>query len=112
MIVSEVLDRARIILQDAEAIYWEESELPKWLSDGRLEAYRLRPDLFEVSEPFTCAEGARQHLPGGARVLFDVPRNVGAAPTRDHGCRCRGAGTCAAQLAQPGQGAGDPPLPL
>lgn len=82
MIVSEVLDRARIILQDAEAIYWEESELPKWLSDGRLEAYRLRPDLFEVSEPFTCAEGARQHLPGGARVLFDVPRNVSAPRQR------------------------------
>ncbi|KDC15270.1 DUF6682 family protein [Bordetella bronchiseptica] len=82
MKVSEVIDRARIILQDAEADYWDEDELPKWLSDGRLEAYRLRPDLFEVSEDFACAEGARQLLPGGARVLFDVPRNVSAARQR------------------------------
>ncbi|MGE8688624.1 MAG: DUF6682 family protein [Achromobacter sp.] len=82
MKVSEVLDRARIILQDADADYWEESELPMWLSDGRLETYRMRPDLFEVSEDFVCVEGARQQLPNGARVLFDVPRNVSATRQR------------------------------
>lgn len=82
MKVSEVIDRARIILQDANADYWEESELPKWLSDGRLEAYRLRPDLFEATEEFVCVEGARQQLPNGARVLFDVPRNISAPRQR------------------------------
>ncbi|WP_287814523.1 DUF6682 family protein [Achromobacter sp.] len=82
MKVAEVISRARTILQDADAIYWEADELPMWVSDGRLEAYRLRPDLFEVSEDFVCAEGARQTLPGGARMLFDVPRNVSAARQR------------------------------
>ncbi|ASC68591.1 hypothetical protein B9P52_31850 [Achromobacter denitrificans] len=82
MKVSEIIDRARIILQDAEAVYWEAAELPMWLSDGRLEAYRLRPDLYEVSEDFVCVEGARQQLPNGARVLFDVPRNVSATRQR------------------------------
>lgn len=82
MKASEVIERARIILQDAGADYWEVTELPKWLHDGRLEAYRLRPDLFQVTEEFTCAEGARQQLPGGARMLFDLPRNVSAARQR------------------------------
>ncbi len=82
MKVSEVLDRARTILQDNAAVYWEAAELPMWLSDGRLEAYRLRPDIYEVTEDFTCAEGYRQQLPGGARLLFDVPRNVSAPRQR------------------------------
>ncbi|MNV35803.1 hypothetical protein D3C71_1272640 [compost metagenome] len=63
-------------------MYWEADELPKWLTDARLEAYRLRPDIFEESEDFECAEGARQTLPGGARMLFDVPRNVSATRQR------------------------------
>ncbi|MGN6657484.1 MAG: phage adaptor protein, partial [Achromobacter mucicolens] len=71
MKVSDVLDRARTVLQDADAVYWESDELPMWLTDGRLEAYRLRPDIYEASEDFTCAEGARQKLPGSARMLFD-----------------------------------------
>ncbi|MGE8633178.1 MAG: DUF6682 family protein [Achromobacter piechaudii] len=82
MKVADLLDRARTILQDADAVYWEVDELPKWLSDARLEAYRLRPDIFEASEDFTCTEGSRQKLPGGARLLFDVPRNVSATRQR------------------------------
>jgi len=82
MKVSEVLDRARTILQDAEAVYWEADELPKWLTDARLEAYRMRPDIFETTEDFVCHEGARQTLPGGARMLFDVSRNVSATRQR------------------------------
>ncbi|MEB6663834.1 hypothetical protein MXL91_20430 [Achromobacter ruhlandii] len=82
MKVGEVITRARTILQDDGAVYWDDTELPMWLSDGRLEAYRLRPDLYEVSEDFACAEGARQALPGGARMLFDVPRNVSAPRQR------------------------------
>jgi len=82
MKVSDVLDRARTILQDADAVYWEDDELPKWLTDARLEAYRLRPDIYEASEEFACAAGTRQKLPGGARMLFDVPRNVSATRQR------------------------------
>lgn len=82
MKVADVLDRARTILQDADAVYWESDELPMWLTDGRLEAYRLRPDIYEASEDFTCAEGTRQKLPGGARMLFDVTRNISAARQR------------------------------
>ncbi|MBN9403374.1 MAG: hypothetical protein J0I30_11270 [Burkholderiales bacterium] len=76
MQAKDVIDRARIILQDAGADYWAEDELPKWLTDGRMEAYRLRPDLYEKTADATLAEGPLQELPDGSRRLFDVSQNV------------------------------------
>jgi len=82
MKVSDILTRSRDILQDADADYWSEAELPRWLSDGRLEAYKLRPDLYEVTEVATLAEGFRQELPNKSRRLLSVTRNVSAPKQR------------------------------
>lgn len=78
----EVIDRARTILQDAGADYWEADELPKWLTDARQRAYQLRPDLYKVTEPLAVKAGSQQQVPGGARLLFDVPRNLSAPSGR------------------------------
>jgi len=76
MQAKDVIERARIILQDADANYWTDDELPKWLTDGRMDAYRLRPDLYEKAAAVTLVDGPLQELPDGSRRLFDVSQNV------------------------------------
>jgi len=76
MLAKDVIERARIILQDAGSDYWEQTELPKWLTDGRKEAYNLRPDLYQKTEVVTLDEGYAQELPNGSRKLFEVIRNA------------------------------------
>ena len=82
MRANEVIQRARTILQDADSDYWTEDELPKWLTDGRMEAYALRPDLYQVTEDIRLQEGALQTLPDGSRRLFGVIQNVSHAKQR------------------------------
>ncbi len=76
MQAKDVIERARIILQDAGADYWEQSELPKWLTDGRMQAYDLRPVLYESTDTVSLVGGAVQEVPGGSRYLFEVIKNV------------------------------------
>lgn len=82
MKASDVITRAQDILQDAGADYWSADELLRWLNDGRLDAYKLRPDLYESTEEVTLAEGVRQELPGNSQWLFEVVRNVTALKQR------------------------------
>lgn len=58
---SQVVDRVRVILTDADAPYrWDDPTLLRHLTDGRRDLFRLRPDAFYVSaivtEPPTFAE--------------------------------------------------------
>lgn len=78
----DILTRAQDILQDAGADYWSEAELTRWLNDARLDAYKLRPDLYEATEAVILAEGFRQVVPGGSRRLFSVVRNISAPKQR------------------------------
>jgi hypothetical protein len=76
MKAKEVIAKARIILQDEGMDYWPEGELAGWLNDGRMEAYALRPDLYQVTEEMQLVEGYAQVLPAGSRRLFRVERNI------------------------------------
>lgn len=76
MQAKEVFEKARIILQDAGAVYWPQDELPGWLNDGRGEAYALRPDLYHCVEVASLCEGYVQKVPNGSRRLLEVARNI------------------------------------
>lgn len=82
MKVSEVLDRVSYILQDDSKTYWSQVELMRWLNDGRSDACKLRPDLYESTETLPLVAGFRQTLPNNSRQLFDVTRNVSSAKMR------------------------------
>lgn len=82
MKASDVFLRVKDILQDADAVYWPDAELLRWLNDGRLDAYKLRPDLYEQTEEMSLVEGFRQTLPSGSRWLFGVTRNVSSSRQR------------------------------
>lgn len=81
MKASDIITRARDIIQDAGGHYWTVDELMRWLADARAEAYKLRPDLYEVTEDLPLTAGATQKLPNGSRWLFEVVSNV-SAPRR------------------------------
>lgn len=76
MNAKEVIGKARVILQDEGLDYWPKDELAGWLSDGRKEAYALRPDLFQSTESMQLSKGFVQKLPNGSRRLLSVNRNV------------------------------------
>jgi hypothetical protein len=73
-----IVSDARIILQDAGAVRWADSELLGWLNDGQREICALRPDAKTRSQTVTLAAGTRQTLPDAATMLVEVTRNMPA----------------------------------
>lgn len=69
MKVSDIIQRARAVLQDAGATYWPDTEMLLWVADGRARMFELRPDLYEADQEITLAAGASQSVPAGTRFL-------------------------------------------
>ena len=82
MKASDILLRVTNVLQDAGYDYWEKAELLRWLSDFRLDAYKIRPDLYEKSEKVVLVEGVTQTLPNDSSFLFSVSHNTSSPRKR------------------------------
>lgn len=87
MKVSDVIDRARIMLNDTDAAgyRWSDSELISYVNDAELTIAVVRQDSSPGTSVVTLVAGTRQTLPGEALRLFDVPRNIasdGVTPGR------------------------------
>lgn len=83
MLASEIMQRARVILQDEESVRWPLSELCDWLNDGLREIARQVPSAFSTITDLTLAAGAKQTLPSGVtRMLRPI---VNAPFTGDDG---------------------------
>lgn len=79
MLASDIIDRARLVLNDTVATYrWADSEFFKWINDGQRAIVLVRPDASVSVETLTCAAGTKQSLPAGAIRLLDVTRNINA----------------------------------
>lgn len=77
MLASDIIDRARLVLNDTVATYrWADSEFLKWINDGQRAIVLVRPDASVSVETMTCAAGAKQSLPAGAIRLLDVTHNI------------------------------------
>lgn len=77
MLASDIIDRARLVLNDTVATYrWADSEFFKWINDGQRAIVLVRPDASVSVETLTCAAGTKQSLPAGAIRLLDVTRNI------------------------------------
>ena len=75
--VIDVLDRASIILQDADHVRFPNAELLKFFNDAQREVVLHRPDSNMQNASFTPADGSKQTIPSGGITLVDVVRNIG-----------------------------------
>lgn len=76
VLVSAILDRAEIILQDSTNVRFPEAELLGFLNDAQREVVLHRPDANMQNESMTLVAGSKQSLPTGALRLIDIVRNV------------------------------------
>jgi len=76
MQASDVLVRARIILQDVDGVRWDDAEGFQWLTDGLRTLVLVRPDACVANVQVALVAGSRQTIPVGGLRLLDVVRNV------------------------------------
>lgn len=78
MKVSDVINRARILLNDTDAagFRWSNNELIDYINDAQLMIAVLRPDSSIGVAVATLVEGTKQILPGDGFRLQDVTRNI------------------------------------
>lgn len=74
--VSELLQRAQDILNDAGFVRWTKPELLRWLNDGMRDLLPLDPTACQKTATVILADGAMQTLPAEAVQLLDVVGNV------------------------------------
>lgn len=82
MLVSDVLGRAALVLNDPTYERWTQAELIGHLNDGVLAIAVARPDALATTGTLTLVAGARQSLPASALKLLSVDwREDGRAVT-------------------------------
>ena len=83
-LVSSILGRAGIILQDAGTVRWTTSELEGWFNDALRDLIIVEPTAHQKHATLTLVEGVIQTLTAEAVQLVDVLYNVDAsdAPAR------------------------------
>lgn len=87
MLASDIISRARIVINDADAVRWTDAELLKWISDGQRLIALVRPDSTSTNESLTLANGTKQTLPANGLRLLDVIRNLTANGGPDRAVR-------------------------
>lgn len=78
MKVSDIIDRARILLNDQDGTRWLDGELVSWINDAQKLIALTRPDASVSTGPVTLVSGTKQSIPSGGFRLLDVIRNLGA----------------------------------
>lgn len=77
ILASQIISRARTLLQDTAGVRWSDTECLGWLSDAQREIASLRSDASSKYAPARLVAGTRQAMPSDAIELIDIPRNLG-----------------------------------
>jgi hypothetical protein len=78
MLASEIIDRARVVLNDADGVRWLDAEFFKWINDAQRVIALVRPDSVVSNTALTLVAGSKQSLPTDGLRLLDVVRNISA----------------------------------
>lgn len=78
MLASDIINRARIVLNDADGVRWLDAELLNWINDGQRVIALVRPDASVANSSVALSVGTKQTIPADGLRLLDVVRNVGA----------------------------------
>jgi len=80
-LVSTILTRVALILNDAAYTRWTTAELESWFNDGVRETVNLHRNANEKNVVVALVAGVKQAMPADAVVLIDVVGNVNADAT-------------------------------
>lgn len=78
MLASDIISRARTVLNDADGVRWLDAELLNWINDGQRVIALVRPDASVSNTTLTLVSGSKQSLPADGLRLLDVIRNINA----------------------------------
>lgn len=70
----DVIDLARIILQDPDGDRWDDTELLLWLNSAQRAAASAKPNTMATSDTVSLVEGAWQSVPEDGFQLLSVER--------------------------------------
>jgi hypothetical protein len=77
MKVSDIITRARILLNDQDGTRWLDTELVSWINDAQKLISMTRPDASVANQALTLVAGTKQAIPASGFRLLDVVRNIG-----------------------------------
>ena len=83
----DVIRRASIILQDADAVRWPAIELHGYLNDGLREIVTLKPNAKTDTVNLSLVAGTLQELPAQYTILSRVTRNMKTPTTGGNAVR-------------------------
>lgn len=72
--VSDLISQARNIMQDKDAIRWQDTEFLGWIASAYREIVRYRPDANSTNATVACVADSRQALPADGAYLISVIR--------------------------------------
>lgn len=75
-LASDILDRARRLIQDETSVRWPLVELCMWLDDGQREIALQKPSATSANMVLPLQRGTLQSIPAGAIALLRVVRNI------------------------------------
>ena len=73
---TNIIDRARYVLQDSSGVRWTDAELLDYINDGQREITNLKPEAKATHLNVQLSTGTEQSLPSGGLRLIKVNRNV------------------------------------
>lgn len=76
MLASDIIDRARLVLNDLDSVRWTDAELLKWINDGQRIVATVKIDASVSNETMNLVAGTKQTLPSNALRLLDVVCNI------------------------------------
>lgn len=77
---ASIINKAAIILFDANNIKWSRTELLGWLNDAQRALVALVPEASSKVVSVVTVPGSRQTLPADGHMLLEISRNMGTTP--------------------------------
>ena len=73
--VSQIISQVRDVLQDKDAVRWNDSEFLGWLATAYAEIVEKKPQSNSTRHILACKAGTQQDLPADGALLISVVRN-------------------------------------
>lgn len=84
---TNIIDRARLTLQDSSGVRWTDAELLIYINDAQREIVNFRPEATATHANLQLSTGTEQTLPSGGLRLIKVTRNMSGTASNATGAK-------------------------